>query len=208
MRPTLISGELEGGPEPEPPRRRLVKAIAAVLALALALFAVGTAASWLGSRDAPTTDGTSIADFRARATRMDRPAPDFRMAAVEGGGTISLADFRGRIVILNFWASWCGPCREEAPDLQATWLELRGEGVQVLGVDHQDDRQSATAFARDMGLTYPSVFDPTGELADEYGLIGLPTTFVIDERGRIRWMFTGKVDRAGLREALDDVMAR
>jgi DsbE subfamily thiol:disulfide oxidoreductase len=129
------------------------------------------------------------------------------MTAVEGEVTISLADFRGKIVILNFWASWCAPCREEAPELEATWLESRGEGVQVLGVDHQDDRASATAFARDVGVTYPSVFDPAGELAASYGLVGLPTTFVIDGAGRIRWMFTGKVDRAGLREALADIMS-
>lgn len=107
---------------------------------------------------------------------------------------------------LNFWASWCAPCRLEAPDLQATWEAYRQRGVQFLGVNYRDDKAAANAFTDEFRITYPSVFDPSGSLAFGYELIGVPTTFIIDGQGHVRFQFRGYLDGAVLRRALDDVL--
>jgi thiol-disulfide isomerase/thioredoxin len=130
------------------------------------------------------------------------------MAAINGGDRIRLSDLAGNVVVLNFWASWCGPCRREAPGLQGTWEAYTHRGVRFLGVDHRDDQAAARAYEGEFGITYPSVYDPAGELAFDYELVGLPTTFIIDRSGRIVFRFTGYTDAGILRKALEDVLGR
>lgn len=149
----------------------------------------------------------AVADYRATAVRDSMEAPDFTLPDLASGQSISLSDFRGRIVVLNVWASWCLPCREEAPGLQATWQAYRSLGVQFLGSNYADDRYAARAFVDEFGITYPSVFDPSGKLAADYGFFGLPSTFVIDGSQRIRVRFTGYVTEHDLRKILDELLA-
>ncbi|MGH2740306.1 MAG: TlpA family protein disulfide reductase [Actinomycetota bacterium] len=151
--------------------------------------------------------GISVADYQARARVDDRPAPPFELEALDGNRTISLSDFAGDVVVLNFWASWCGPCRVEAPGLQRVWEAYRDRGVQFLGVDYRDDRFAARAFQDEFGITFPSVFDPAGELAFDYGLFGLPSTFIINREGRIVFHYTGIVTESLLHDSLDEVLA-
>jgi cytochrome c biogenesis protein CcmG, thiol:disulfide interchange protein DsbE len=113
-------------------------------------------------------------------------APAFSLRRLDGKGTTSLASFRGKTVVLNFFASWCGPCKREAPDLESVWRRYRASGLVVLGVDSGDAAGDARRFLHAHGVTYPTVFDPNEKLArGPYALPGLPVTYVINPAGRI-----------------------
>lgn len=183
---------------------RVLKITAWVLALALLLY---LAAVELRDRGGVQGGALSVANYQARAEVVDTPAPDFELDLLEGGGSLRLSSLRGQVVVLNFWASWCSPCRLEAPDLQSAWQDYRDRGVQFLGVDELDDRFAAQGFIRELAITYPSVLDPSGSLADDYAFIGLPATYVIDEDGTIRYRFQGFLDGETLRSSLDEVLA-
>jgi peroxiredoxin len=110
--------------------------------------------------------------------------PDFDLPLLDGG-TLSSDELRGSPVVLNFFASWCAPCREEAPLLERTWREYRDEGVHVVGVDIEDTERSVEHFVDEYGLTYPVIRDEDKELARALDVYGLPQTFFIDERWRL-----------------------
>jgi len=128
------------------------------------------------------------------------PAPEFELPRLSGGGTASLADYRGKVVVLNFWASWCGPCKVESPLLQRWHERLVKRGGLVLGVDVQDISDDARAFVNEYGLTYPMLRDGPGDLRDDFGILGLPETFVVDRQGRIAAAQRGVVDDEFMRE--------
>ena len=115
------------------------------------------------------------------------PAPPLDLPALEGGETISLSEYTrdGKAVVLNFWASWCEPCKREAPMLEEAWRRHRDRGLVVLGVDAQDFKRDARRFADRYGLTYPIVHDGPGESLGRYGLTGFPETWWVDRRGRL-----------------------
>jgi cytochrome c biogenesis protein CcmG/thiol:disulfide interchange protein DsbE len=108
--------------------------------------------------------------------------------------TLALSDLEGSPVVLNFWASWCGPCKDEAPILAAAEPALREQGVIFLGVDSQDASEDAQAFEETFGIGYRSVVDQDGSLANEYGVFGFPETFFIDADGVIRAKHVGPID--------------
>jgi cytochrome c biogenesis protein CcmG, thiol:disulfide interchange protein DsbE len=151
-------------------------------------------------------------DLSKQANRGDRPAaPDFTLERLDRDGDLQLASLRGKVVVLNAWASWCVPCKEEAPFLEEVWRSNRDRGVVVLGLDAKDFRADARRFADRYGLTFPLVYDGPGDAIDEYGVTGFPETFVIDREGRVVRAFVGAVDgeeeRAELRTAIEGALS-
>jgi cytochrome c biogenesis protein CcmG, thiol:disulfide interchange protein DsbE len=146
-------------------------------------------------------------DLARKANRGDRPsAPDFTLERLDESGSITLSSLRGKAVLLNVWASWCIPCKEEAPYLEQLWRSQRGRGLVVLGLDAKDFRGDARRFARRYDVTFPLVYDGPGDTIAHYGVTGFPETFVIDRDGRVVQAFAGAVngedERVQLRSAI------
>jgi cytochrome c biogenesis protein CcmG/thiol:disulfide interchange protein DsbE len=128
------------------------------------------------------------------------PAPTLALPQLEGEGRESLADYRGRWVLVNFWASWCVPCRGEAPDLEEFQRRLGGPRFTVVGIDTQDLSGDAQAFVARYGLSYPQLRDGNGDSADEYGTTGVPENFLVDPRGKVRVVVPGPISEEQLRD--------
>ena len=137
---------------------------------------------------------------------QEGPAPDFTLQLFDGS-QLSLSDLRGQVVVLNFWASWCPPCRDEAPILEATWQRYREQGVTIVGVDHQDTEAPALAFIEEFGITYPNGPDPRSRIAKAYGIQGVPETFVITHEGEIAKVFIGSPAEDQLTVVLEELLA-
>jgi cytochrome c biogenesis protein CcmG/thiol:disulfide interchange protein DsbE len=113
------------------------------------------------------------------------PAPQFALSRLDAPGKLALASLRGKVVVLNFWASWCVPCKSEAPRLEAAWQRYRDKGVVVVGVDAQDFSGDAKHFVKKYKLTYPNVHDGPGDVLPKYGVTGFPETYFVDRQGRL-----------------------
>jgi thiol-disulfide isomerase/thioredoxin len=110
---------------------------------------------------------------------------DFSLLSLDGNKKIELKDFKGKPVVINFWASWCEPCREEMPFLERTWKEYKDKGVIFLGINVLDEEKNAKDFINVFNISYTNLKDSSGEVANTYGVVGLPVTFFIDKEGRI-----------------------
>ncbi len=152
----------------------LQAAAVTVVALLLALLA------WQVARK---EEGRGIADALAAGRTPD--APRLVLPTLDGGEKISLASLEGKAVVVNFWASWCEPCKEESPRLEAAWDRWRDEGVVVLGVDAQDFRDDARRFVKRYGLTYPIVHDGSGSTLGRWGVTGFPETWFVGRNGKL-----------------------
>ena len=151
-------------------------------AQALALAAVAALLGLLIWRVA-TAGGSDVPGALKRGTPVQ--APGFTLPRLDEEGDLSLASLRGKVVVVNFWASWCAPCKQEAPVLEEAWERYRDRGVVVVGIDYDDFREDARRFARENGMSYPIVYDKSGKLLEKYGSFGVPVTFVVDRAGRI-----------------------
>ena len=177
----------------------LLRRIGQVVAVALVLSLFGLLVWRM------TADEKSI---RAAAEAGERPpAPDFTLSRFDRDGIVRLASLRGKVVVLNFWASWCAPCKEEAPVLEETWRRHRRSDLVVLGAAWKDIRSEGRRFARENGMTYPLV-DGGERLTGPYGVVGVPETIVIDRRGRVLGSVTGQLNaRDELRDRYDALVA-
>lgn len=133
------------------------------------------------------------------------PAPDFTLPSFEGE-SVTLSDLRGQVVVLNFWASWCPPCRQEMPAFQRVWEQVQDRGVVFLGINIQDDPEKARAFLREVGVTYTNLLDPPGQVAALYNVLGIPSTFVVGRDGTLRRWKVGVLSEKALLAMVEDAM--
>ncbi|MCL5958175.1 MAG: TlpA family protein disulfide reductase [Chloroflexi bacterium] len=133
--------------------------------------------------------GSSSPPADPPAVSAGREASDFSIKLFSGG-TFHLTDQRGKVVLVNFWASWCPPCRDEAPVLERAWKKYKDRGVVLVGLDIWDNEADAKSFMKEFGITYPTGPDPNGETAIEYGVSGVPETWFLNREGRLvrRWI--------------------
>src|SRR5258708_1796547 len=138
------------------------------------------------------------------------PAPDFTLASLSSSpaAPVHLASFKGKPVMLNFWASWCDPCKHEAPLLEVTWRRVQGQGIVFLGIDFQDTASDGLSSLLTYRITYPNVVEPTGSTAINYGVTGVPETVFIDRHGVIVNKVIGEVTEQTLEDNLQALLRR
>lgn len=134
------------------------------------------------------------------------PARDFALR-LHDGRDVTLSQFRGQVVLVDFWASWCAPCRQEAPVLEQTYREYRGKDVEFIGVNIWDLPANAATYVDNFEVSYPTGVDADGVIAIDYGVKGIPEKFFIDRQGIVRQKFVGPIRADKLKEALDGLLA-
>ncbi len=161
-------------------RKILIITVAVVIVGFLALLGIGVVRQSQGYNDPTGRSGENI---------LGRPAADFTLPLFSGG-EITLSKLKGTPVVINFWASWCPPCREEAPALEKIWRRYKDKGVTFIGVDIQDKEADARAYMKEFNVTYPNGPDKDGKITIDYGVGGIPVTFFVNREGRIvsRWV--------------------
>ena len=135
-------------------------------------------------------------------------APSSSLPQLEGGGSGSLAEYKGRWVLVNFWASWCGPCKEEAPTLERFQHQHGGPEFTVLGIDSRDLSDDGRNFVKRYGLSYPQLRDGDGAVAHEYGTTGVPENFLIDPAGKVQLLVHGPVTEEYLQDAVAPLLPK
>ena len=170
------------GPSPAYRRRRkgrwiLAGSVMVAVAVLTSLFAFGL------SRN-PTV---------VRSVVVGRTAPDFTLPGLSGGHPVRLAALRGKVVVVNFWASWCADCRVEHPGLAAAWRRFQDQGVVFLGIPFEDTTRQAEAFQRTLGGGWPQLADPNSQTAVAFGVYGVPETFIIGRNGMVAYKQVGPI---------------
>ncbi|MBN1659933.1 MAG: TlpA family protein disulfide reductase [Anaerolineae bacterium] len=172
------------------PRRKRSPVVAAAAAVGLVVVALLAYAILTG----PT-----------RPPQIGEAVPPFTLEAFDGQA-MDLAAHQGEIVIVNFFASWCIPCRQEAADLEEAWQSYRDENVQFFGIAYKDARSKAQTFLDEFDVTYPSTFDAGNRVARTYGVTGVPETFIVDQQGRLVRHILGAVTAEGLSREIDTLL--
>jgi peroxiredoxin len=213
-------------PEPSdvdeaPQRRRVWAGPWRSVVLPLLVVAAIVGAIWyIESRGLPFAEGGSSAssgDYgplalppernptgRDPSPENGRAAPDFLLERLDGG-TLRLSDLQGKAVLVNFWATWCQPCRSEVPHLVTAYNRYQEEGLEIVAVNLQEDEGTISGFVQEFGMQFPVVVDRSGDVADKYRVIGIPTSFFIDRSGVVRSIYTGpfvgQQSRQGIEES-------
>jgi cytochrome c biogenesis protein CcmG/thiol:disulfide interchange protein DsbE len=184
-------------PIPQARRRAVRNSIGLAVGL-LILLAAGLAMWGPGHGAAAQSSGRPL---------PGQPAPDFTLDLVDGS-QFTLSDLRGQVAVVNFWATWCPPCEEELPRLQAVWDEYQEEGVAFVGVVYQDQMPAVQGAIARFGLTYPVGLDGSERIANSYGITGVPETFVIDREGQVAYLHIGPVGSDELTAEIEDLLSQ
>src|ERR687897_658156 len=145
-----------------------------------------------------TLSGCTARDSLFGAAEQDRPLPQLAGETLDGDDLDAASYADGSVLVINAWATWCGPCRREQPQLVRLADRYEEDGVRFLGINYQDDRDAADAWIEEFDVPYPSLFDPSGRSAADLGYPALPDTYVVDRGGTIRWVVFGETTREQL----------
>ncbi len=200
-------GETAGARPEESGRRGLPfgRRTLVIVAVAVPVLAFLAILAWASVTSGPARGGLAVNDSTVELNVGGEAAPGFALALMNGG-EISSDDLRGQVVMLDFWASWCPPCREEAPALAQVYREYRERGVEFVGVNLWDNAGDAEVFLLQQGHEYPNGIDDEGKIAISYGVRGIPEKFFIDPEGRIVRKFSGPMDADRLRLILESLL--
>ena len=164
---------------------------AAVVAVMLAAYLLGADPLVAQTTGNPQVDYKAIPKLQELKDRM--AAPDFTLPDA-AGRKVSLKDFRGKVVFLNFWATWCESCREEMPSMERLYQEFKSKGLEIVAVNVKDKRPAALAFVKELKLNYPVLLDADGDVGLLYGSFGLPVTYLVDRKGVLLARLWGPAD--------------
>jgi len=181
-------------------RKVLLVALAPVAAL---IFLMG----WALVKSGGQPGGPGINDVFGEVTVRPGPATDFTLQTLNGR-QIALSDLRGRVVMVDFWSSWCAPCIAEASTLEATYLAYQAKGVEFVGIAIWDEKSAVLSHVIRYGVTYTNGLDDTGKIAVEYGVRGIPEKFFIDPNGNLVKKFVGPASEQELGGILDGLLAQ
>ncbi|MBA0053879.1 TlpA family protein disulfide reductase [Streptomyces sp. AJS327] len=191
------------------PRRRLAALFATVAAGALALTGCGAGETGSASGDTKFVQGTGELTKVAKGDR--KKAPDIEGETLDGD-TLKLKEYRGKVVVLNVWGSWCAPCRAEAPNLAKVAKDTKDRGVEFVGLNTRDpDKAPALAFERNFNVDYPSIYDPSGKQILRFpkyslSLQTIPSTAILDRKGRIAVRALKELSEKELRDAIEPLI--
>jgi len=154
----------------------------------------------------------AIVGFRIRSAgagpvALNSPAPQFALTAYDGQ-TYRLADLRGKVVVINFWASWCQPCKDEAPDLENTWRHYKDRNVLFLGVGYVDTETEAMAYIKEFNISYPNGPDLGTRISQAYRITGVPETYIIDTGGRLAKSIPRPTTQVELMSAIEPLLTK
>ena len=176
-----------------------------MVASALPMAALFALLGWVVVDSGGQPGGFGINDRFGEVPVDQRPAPGFEVKTLHGR-LVSLDGLKGKVVMLDFWSSWCPPCRREAPALSQVYREYRDEDVEFVGMAIWDDNGAVEDYAREFDVPYPNAMDDKGEIAIDYGVAGIPEKFFIDREGNLVRSFVGPIDAESLRKVLDGLL--
>ncbi|HWO93699.1 MAG TPA: redoxin domain-containing protein [Dehalococcoidia bacterium] len=183
------------------PMRSIVLPLAAVAAIVGVIWAIEQR-----NDGAEVAGDTGIVESEPGAEADEgKPAPDFVLEAIEGG-SVRLSDYGGRPVFVNFWATWCKPCRQEIPEMVEAFDRYAGEGLVIIAINVQESRDAAQGFVDEFGMDFPVGLDVRGDVAEAYRVLGLPTSFFIDRNGVIQAIHRGPLNADQMDDRLQEIL--
>ena len=172
----------------------------------LILAAFFSLMGWALARSGGVPGGLGVNNVFGEVSIQEKPSPDFTLELLDEG-SITLSDLKGKVVLIDFWASWCPPCRQEAPDLAQVYNEYQDREVEFIGISIWDRLRDAEEYIPRFGITYPTGLDSKGTILVDYAVRGIPEKFFINSQGQLVAKFIGPSDVESLRETLDRMLA-